>query len=332
MTRVKSGGGKTIMSWYVKYYQQCNQHTVGLWCNAMQEHSCGSVGDTIFHDLLHNWSLVRVFSLNFWWGDSKFLVPIGLRWGQSRMGGGTLRKNSTEAKTAHWCKVRPFFFYFKHEIQLFKVLPSLKVVTFCTKMYLNFSDCRGWTSAGGGAKPWSKNGDKCRMWGVDNFFARWGDPQSPQKKPCLFYLYHYHARLIHIWPLKKMLYSIIHVVQLLMVIPQDGIKPCMKPGSKLRAKKVHLSATVAVISSGDCFLMKNKLARAFRYSTKNMYKFWYRRRLRLLTTTETSPLVWALPYLLKVSIWCFQFCRPTIRAKSRWTTFFFSAPFISLQH
>ena len=43
-----------------------------------------------------------------------------------------------------------FFGHFKHEIQLFKVLLSLEVVNFDTKMYLNFSNFRGRTSAGGG--------------------------------------------------------------------------------------------------------------------------------------------------------------------------------------
>ena len=32
-------------------------------------------------------------------------------------------------------------------------------------MYLNFSNFGGRTSAGGGDKPWSKNGDKYRMGG-----------------------------------------------------------------------------------------------------------------------------------------------------------------------
>ena len=35
------------------------------------------------------------------------------------------------------------FCYFKHEIRLFKVLLSLKVVKFDTKMYLDFSNFRG---------------------------------------------------------------------------------------------------------------------------------------------------------------------------------------------
>ena len=78
-----------------------------------------------------------------------------------------------------------FFCYFKHEIQLFKVLLSLKLVKFDTKMYLNFSNFRGQTSAGGD-KPWSENGDKCRMGGgIGKIFARWGTPSPPRKKPCL---------------------------------------------------------------------------------------------------------------------------------------------------
>ena len=59
---------------------------------------------------------------------------------------------------------------------------SLKVVKFDTKMYLNFSNFRGRTSAGGD-KPWSKNGDKCRMGGgLVKFLLDGGTPQSPQEK------------------------------------------------------------------------------------------------------------------------------------------------------
>ena len=62
-----------------------------------------------------------------------------------------------------------------------KVLLSLKVVKINTKMmYLNFSNFRGRTSAGGN-KPWSKNGDKCRMGGIDIIFAGWGTPSPPGK-------------------------------------------------------------------------------------------------------------------------------------------------------
>ena len=43
--------------------------------------------------------------------------------------------------------IRPFFCYFKHEIRLFKVLLSLKVVKFDTKIYFNFF--RGRILAGG---------------------------------------------------------------------------------------------------------------------------------------------------------------------------------------
>ena len=96
---------------------------------------------------------------------------------------GACKKNPTEAKTAnaklgHFC-------YFKHEIQLFKVLLSLKIVKFDTKMYLNFSNFRGQTLAGGDML-WSKNGNKCWMGrGIDKIFAGWGTPCPPRKTTCL---------------------------------------------------------------------------------------------------------------------------------------------------
>ena len=72
------------------------------------------------------------------------------------------------------------FCYFKHEIQLFKVLFSLKVVKFDTKMYVIFG---GHTSAGGDIKPWSKNGDKYRMGDWQNFHRMGDPPVPPGKKP-----------------------------------------------------------------------------------------------------------------------------------------------------
>ena len=36
----------------------------------------------------------------------------------------------------------------------------------------------------GGDKPWSKNGDKFPMGGIDKIFARWGPPVPPGKVPC----------------------------------------------------------------------------------------------------------------------------------------------------
>ena len=50
-------------------------------------------------------------------------------------------------------------------------------------MYLNFSNFRGRTSAGGD-KPWSKNGDKCRMGGGElaKFSPDGGPPSPPGKK------------------------------------------------------------------------------------------------------------------------------------------------------
>ena len=66
-------------------------------------------------------------------------------------GGGRCEKNPTEAETTHLMQNWVIFCYFKHsKIQLLKVLLSLKVAKFDTKMYLNFSNFRGRTSAGGG--------------------------------------------------------------------------------------------------------------------------------------------------------------------------------------
>ena len=73
------------------------------------------------------------------------------------------------------------FCYFKHEIQLFKVLLSLKVVKFDTKMYLNFSNFRGQTSAGGGQALGPKPGTSVG-WGIGKIFARWGTPPVPREK------------------------------------------------------------------------------------------------------------------------------------------------------
>ena len=64
--------------------------------------------------------------------------------------GGDLQKNLTQAKTAHLMQNKQFFGHFKHEIRLFKAFLSLKVVKFDTKMYSNFSNLRGRTSAGRG--------------------------------------------------------------------------------------------------------------------------------------------------------------------------------------
>ena len=64
---------------------------------------------------------------------------------------------------------------------------SLKVVKFDPKMYLDFSIFGGRTSAGGD-KPWSKNGDKCRMGGDCQNFCQMGDPESPPTKKILRYV------------------------------------------------------------------------------------------------------------------------------------------------
>ena len=53
-------------------------------------------------------------------------------------------------------------------------------------MYLKFSNFWGWTSAGGGDKPWSKNTNKCQCGGgerLTKFLPDGGGP-APQEKPC----------------------------------------------------------------------------------------------------------------------------------------------------
>ena len=69
---------------------------------------------------------------------------------------------------------------------------SLKVVKFDTKMYLNFSNFRGRTSAGGGQALVQKRGQVSDGGGdCQNFRRMGGDPQSPQEKKTLLapYLY-----------------------------------------------------------------------------------------------------------------------------------------------
>ena len=118
-------------------------------------------------------------------GGLKIFRPRRSPAGTKSDGWGTCEKNPTEAKTAHLTQNLAIFCYFNHEIQLFKVLLSLKVVKFDTKMYLNFSKFRGQTSAGGD-KPWSKNGDKSRMGGGLTKFSPDGRtaPVPQEKKPC----------------------------------------------------------------------------------------------------------------------------------------------------
>ena len=123
------------------------------------------------------WTLYfRVFSLNFWWGGTQNFwspsVPDG-----DKSDGGTREKNLTEAKTAHLMQNNPIFCCFKHEIQLLKVL-ELKSSQIWHKNVFKFSGM----SLGCGDKPWSKNGDKCRMGDWQNFCWMGGTPSPSQKK------------------------------------------------------------------------------------------------------------------------------------------------------
>ena len=59
---------------------------------------------------------------------------------------------------------------------------ALKVIKFDTKMYLNFSNLRGWTSAGRGQALVQKRG-QVSDGGIGKIFTRWGDlPVPPRKK------------------------------------------------------------------------------------------------------------------------------------------------------
>ena len=101
---------------------------------------------------------------------------------RSQMGGGNLRKNPTEAKTAYLMQNKAIFCYCKHEIQLFKVLLSLKVVKFDTKMNLNFSNFRGRTSAGGGQALVQNRAHVSDGGGDWQNFCRMEGPPVPLKK------------------------------------------------------------------------------------------------------------------------------------------------------
>ena len=59
---------------------------------------------------------------------------------------------------------------------------SLKVVKFDTKMYLNFSNFRGRTSAGGGLALVQKWGQVSDGGGIGKIFARWGRPPHPPQE------------------------------------------------------------------------------------------------------------------------------------------------------
>ena len=119
--------------------------------------------------LKSHFCILRLYSTHLRVFFSKFLIGGGTQndsfLSGSRDGRGTWEKIRLKPKLATSCKIRQFFCYIKHEIQLFKVLLSLKVVKFDTKMYLIFLIFQIFGDEPRlGGKPWSKNGDKCR-WG-----------------------------------------------------------------------------------------------------------------------------------------------------------------------
>ena len=119
---------------------------------------------------------LRVFSLNFWWGGGTQNIWDEVGWGD-------LGRKFDWSQNCPPNEELGLFCFFKHEIQLFKVLFSLKVVKFDTKMYLYFSNFQGRTSAGGrGTSLGPKTGDKCQMGDWQNF-SWMGDPVPPGKNP-----------------------------------------------------------------------------------------------------------------------------------------------------
>ena len=123
----------------------------------------------------------RVFSLDFWWGDSKFSVPVGPRRGRSRMGGGLMKKIRLKPKLPTYCKIRPFFAILSMKYSFLRYF-ELKSSRIWHKNVFKFFKFSGTNLGWGGDKPWSKNGDKCRMGGLAKFSPDGGTPQSPPEK------------------------------------------------------------------------------------------------------------------------------------------------------
>ena len=120
-------------------------------------------------------------------GDSKFSVPVGPRWGRSRMGGGDLRKKSDWSQNCPLNAKLAHFLLFWAWNTAFKCTFQLKSGQIWHKNVFKFFKFSGTNLGWGGDKPWSKNGDKCQMGGIGKIFAGWGGPpQSPPgKKPCM---------------------------------------------------------------------------------------------------------------------------------------------------
>ena len=116
---------------------------------------------------------------------SKFLMGGTQNFRSPSDVGGLAKKIPTEAKTAHLMQNKAIFCYFKHEIQLFKVLLSLKVVNFDTKMYPNFfkflGTNLGW-GGGGGQALVQKRGQVSDGGELAKFLPDGGTPSLPRKK------------------------------------------------------------------------------------------------------------------------------------------------------
>ena len=123
--------------------------------------------------------LHRVFSLNFWWGDSKFSVPIGPWQGRSRMGGGDLQKKSD------WSQNCPINAKLGHFIAFYSTF-ELKSSQIWHKNVFKFFKFSGTNLGWGGTSLGPKTGTSVG-WGGDwqNFRRMGGTPQSLQEKTLL---------------------------------------------------------------------------------------------------------------------------------------------------
>ena len=115
-------------------------------------------------------------------GRLKIFGPRQSPTGAKSDGGGLAKKKSDWSQNCPPNAKLGLFLLFKHRIQFFNVLLSLKVVKFDTKMYLNFSNFRGRTLAGGGGQALVQKCWQMSDVGIDNIYARWGT-LSPQENP-----------------------------------------------------------------------------------------------------------------------------------------------------
>ena len=131
---------------------------------------------------LHKHQWTGFFRKNFDGGTQNFWSSLVTDGDEVGWGGGNLWKKSDWSQNCPLMQNYIIFCYSKHEIQLFKVLLSLRVVKFDTKNVSRFFKYFE-TNLGWGASLGPKTGT-CVGWGVDKIFAWWGGrpPSPPGKK------------------------------------------------------------------------------------------------------------------------------------------------------